>query len=191
VCVCVCVKSTTFHFRFAVRNCGNKKTPALIPYSEFENWGVLRVTEKQYKRIIHNYWCFLLSCNEWFYGSWQLRGGIILTLFLLLYETDGNVMPRILGNTRDCKNVCHSGVQSLQGFWIFQMCVNCATSLPPTRYVTSLLVGPRTERYICYEVKLVLYVDGMFNTRWFKYDRDRLWLVYTQSVPVIFEPPCT
>jgi hypothetical protein len=28
------------------------------------------------------------------------------------------------------------------------------------------------------------------NTRWFKYDRDKPWLVYTQSVPVIFEPPC-
>jgi hypothetical protein len=27
-------------------------------------------------------------------------------------------------------------------------------------------------------------------TRWFKYDRDKLWLVYTQTVPVIFEPPC-
>ena len=27
-------------------------------------------------------------------------------------------------------------------------------------------------------------------TRWFKYDRDKLWLVYTQKVPVIFEPPC-
>ena len=28
-------------------------------------------------------------------------------------------------------------------------------------------------------------------TRWFKYDRDKLWLIYTQSVPVIFEPSCT
>ena len=28
-------------------------------------------------------------------------------------------------------------------------------------------------------------------TRWFKYDRDKLRLVYTQIVPVIFEPPCT
>jgi hypothetical protein len=27
-------------------------------------------------------------------------------------------------------------------------------------------------------------------TRWFKYDRDKLWLVYKQIVPVIFEPPC-
>jgi hypothetical protein len=27
-------------------------------------------------------------------------------------------------------------------------------------------------------------------TRWFKYDRDKLWLVYTQIVPVIFESPC-
>jgi hypothetical protein len=31
----------------------------------------------------------------------------------------------------------------------------------------------------------------LFSTRWFKYDRDKLWLVYTQIVPVIFEPPCT
>jgi hypothetical protein len=28
------------------------------------------------------------------------------------------------------------------------------------------------------------------NTKWFKYDRDKLLLVYTQIVPVIFEPPC-
>jgi hypothetical protein len=28
-------------------------------------------------------------------------------------------------------------------------------------------------------------------TRWFKYDRDKLSLVYTQIVPVIFEPPCS
>ena len=28
-------------------------------------------------------------------------------------------------------------------------------------------------------------------TRWFKYDRDKVCLVYTQIVPVIFEPPCT
>jgi hypothetical protein len=27
-------------------------------------------------------------------------------------------------------------------------------------------------------------------TRWFKYDRDKLSLVYTQRVLVIFEPPC-
>jgi hypothetical protein len=27
-------------------------------------------------------------------------------------------------------------------------------------------------------------------TRWFKYDRDKLWLVYTQIVPVISEPTC-
>jgi len=32
--------------------------------------------------------------------------------------------------------------------------------------------------------KRVLY------TRWFKYDRDCNRLVYTQIVPVIFEPPC-
>jgi hypothetical protein len=32
--------------------------------------------------------------------------------------------------------------------------------------------------------------EGYASTRWFKYDRDKLWLVYTQIIPVIFEPPC-
>jgi hypothetical protein len=32
--------------------------------------------------------------------------------------------------------------------------------------------------------------DDDDDTRWFKYDRDKLWLVYTQIIPVIFEPPC-
>jgi hypothetical protein len=35
------------------------------------------------------------------------------------------------------------------------------------------------------------YTYFTLTTRWFKYDRDKLWLVYTQIVPVIFEPPCT
>ena len=34
-------------------------------------------------------------------------------------------------------------------------------------------------------------VGHVESTRWFKYDRDKLWLVYTQIVPVIFEPPCS
>ena len=35
-----------------------------------------------------------------------------------------------------------------------------------------------------------IYTNAALSTRWFKYDRDKLWPVYTQSVPVIFEPPC-
>ena len=37
-----------------------------------------------------------------------------------------------------------------------------------------------------------IYLDSLkySNTRWFKYDRDKLWLIYIQIVPVIFEPPC-
>jgi hypothetical protein len=37
----------------------------------------------------------------------------------------------------------------------------------------------------------IIYKVWEDNIRWFKYDRDKLWLVYTQIVPVIFEPPCT
>jgi hypothetical protein len=39
----------------------------------------------------------------------------------------------------------------------------------------------------------ILALGPLFSrkcTRWFKYDRDKLWLGYTQTVPVIFEPPC-
>jgi hypothetical protein len=31
----------------------------------------------------------------------------------------------------------------------------------------------------------------MYNTSWFKYDRDWLRVNKSQFVPVIFEPPCT
>jgi hypothetical protein len=51
------------------------------------------------------------------------------------------------------------------------------------------------------KIKYTLHVKVQFSwdmtlssyasTRWFKYDRDKLFLVYTQIVPVIFEPPCS
>ena len=37
---------------------------------------------------------------------------------------------------------------------------------------------------------LVLLNKLVINARWFKYDRDCNRLVYTQTVPVVFEPPC-
>ena len=55
----------------------------------------------------------------------------------------------------------------------------------------SLLPSP----HLCLRLPNGLFPSGFsikpFNhTRWFKYDRDKLWLVYTQIVPVIFKPPC-
>jgi hypothetical protein len=49
--------------------------------------------------------------------------------------------------------------------------------VPQAEWVTSVL-------------EVFLYSIRGGCTRWFKYDRYKLWLVYTQSVPVIFEPPC-
>jgi hypothetical protein len=40
------------------------------------------------------------------------------------------------------------------------------------------------------ELFAFIYFFIFLCTRWFKYDRDKLWLVYTQSVTVIFGPPC-
>jgi hypothetical protein len=39
-------------------------------------------------------------------------------------------------------------------------------------------------------IYIYIYIYIHIHTRWFKYDRDKLWLVYTQIVPIIFEPPC-
>jgi hypothetical protein len=49
-----------------------------------------------------------------------------------------------------------------------------------------LLLDYLEERRGYWELK-----EEALDTRWFKYDRDKLWLVYTQSVRVIFEPPCS
>jgi hypothetical protein len=44
---------------------------------------------------------------------------------------------------------------------------------------------------VCVHIYICIYICVYIYTRWFKYDRNKLWLVYTQIVPVIFEPPCT
>jgi hypothetical protein len=46
------------------------------------------------------------------------------------------------------------------------------------------------QNTVCEHCEISLSVAVKQNTRWFKYDWDKLWLVYTQMVPVIFEPPC-
>jgi hypothetical protein len=43
--------------------------------------------------------------------------------------------------------------------------------------------------YMCMKAYIVCYMCSKAYTMWFRYDRDKLWLVYTQIVPVIFEPP--
>jgi hypothetical protein len=49
-------------------------------------------------------------------------------------------------------------------------------------------LGQGRGNFVC----MVIWIEYVqASTRWFKYDRGKLWLVYTQIVPVIFEPPCT
>jgi hypothetical protein len=52
-----------------------------------------------------------------------------------------------------------------------------------TQLGTWMAFSGMSEECICMWSKFVY-------TRWFKCDRDKLWLVYTQIVLVIFEPPC-
>ena len=53
-----------------------------------------------------------------------------------------------------------------------------------------LLLSFCSRRVSCHFVPMFICCISLTYTRWFKYDREKLWLVYTQTVPVIFEPPC-
>ena len=60
-------------------------------------------------------------------------------------------------------------------------------NLVPSKFTESARWNVIVAHYPC----IVTHHFKRGCTRWFKYDRDKLWLVYTQIVPVIFEPPCT
>jgi hypothetical protein len=67
---------------------------------------------------------------------------------------------------------------------------HCKLNLPflwssQKRNTSYMTVQRNEEKNGC---ALILFYN--YCTRWFKYDRDKLWLLYTQIVPVIFEPPC-
>jgi hypothetical protein len=53
-----------------------------------------------------------------------------------------------------------------------------------SQYIPSLLL------FIVKNKALFQFNSEVHSTRWFKHYRDKLWLVYTQIVPIIFEPPC-
>ena len=105
---------------------------------------------------------------------------------------------------------CTSVAELYLSAWVVRQCLNC-TSVPelyfsgwvvlqwlsctsvPELYVSAWIV---LQCLSCTSVPELYFsawvVRQCLNcTRWFKYDRDKLWLVYTQIVPVIFEPPCT
>jgi hypothetical protein len=80
------------------------------------------------------------------------------------------------------KNVCSLGASF---YWPGDTAVG-RTSLFPTTVRSLVFKLPHVSAADCSHLQELKYY-----TRWFKYDRDKLWLVYTQIVPVIFEPPCT
>jgi hypothetical protein len=62
--------------------------------------------------------------------------------------------------------------------------------VPSSRPVWSSTFGHTSLYNVMIKNNNNLHQNEYRCTRWFKYDRDKLWLVYTQIVPVIFEPPC-
>jgi hypothetical protein len=87
--------------------------------------------------------------------------------------------------------------------WIWSLFVFCAS--PEELWVNRCLSHTVIKPWLlpCFALSLInlqdnskgqaniLEGDIVDHTKWFKYDRDKLWLVYTQIVPVIFEPSCS
>jgi hypothetical protein len=77
--------------------------------------------------------------------------------------------------------------------WCNGYVLTMTTVLPNLRLIQTIKLGVCSVKFLfilCFFVNCIAGCPQP-NTRWFKYDRDKLWLVYTQIVPVIFEPPCT
>ena len=92
---------------------------AQTQYSEFENWGRFCMTDEQYNgmKLIYVPFCLAMIDFTKFRGlvgfwSWQLGEETILTVRLLLYERNGNVLRNIAGNRRDCKSFPNGAVRS-------------------------------------------------------------------------------
>ena len=75
-------------------------------------------------------------------------------------------------------------VSNFQHFFCYNITLmkNTETSKPTTWLKIEIYSVKCVQKYL--NTKLTI-------TRWFKYNRDKLWLVYIQIVPVIFKPPCT
>jgi hypothetical protein len=71
-------------------------------------------------------------------------------------------------------------------FYFLISCLSCFTICFVLCFNTNFFASPlcslRFSYISCHRIAKVC-------TRWFNYDRDKLWLVYTRIVPVIFEPP--
>jgi hypothetical protein len=56
-------------------------------------------------------------------------------------------------------------------------------------YLRNTAINDWSHNVVRMFLDIYVFADTCIYTRWFKYDREKLWLVYTQIVPVIFEPP--
>jgi hypothetical protein len=61
----------------------------------------------------------------------------------------------------------------------------------PIYYKISFVTNYARLSQMNYNEQWHKFVWNCVHKTWFKYDRDKLWLVYTQIVPVIFKPPCS
>jgi hypothetical protein len=86
-------------------------------------------------------------------------------------------------------------LKSIINFYMLHISLAKAASTTKNNHFSSKLVLKFKEEtskvlHLEHSILWCWKLDTSESTRWFKYDRDKMWLVYTQIVPVIFEPPC-
>jgi hypothetical protein len=74
--------------------------------------------------------------------------------------------------------------------WLFVTNFGISFKRPPPRPFHPNSVHRQSGSLTAIILHVLISCKMTWDTRWFKYDRDKLLLFYTQIVPVIFEPPC-
>jgi hypothetical protein len=158
-------------------------------YSRFPYFARLSSRWQQYLR-----WRQRSRYSDWITG-WKTRGSILgIEKSLLLYPKRPEELcgpPCLRMGSRSSRPGGGGGGGKAAGTWYWPQhnlvpkprtsaalllcCLTCSWRVQKNNFVFSW------ETYVRVQTEY---------TRWFKYDRDKLWLVYTQIVPVIFEPPC-
>jgi hypothetical protein len=132
----------------------------------------------------------VLSCCWWNWGQYLRTSDQLLTspqddVCIQIGDTNKLLSFRIrLATFINSTNGVISYVQ-LQLYKIFS-CFRLCSLFKVLFFLLPLLIFWWWLLPLCFEV---VYYRYKF-TRWFKNDRDKVWLVYKQIVPVIFEPLC-
>jgi hypothetical protein len=130
-----------------------------------------------------------------------LYKAVSFTALLLCWTLSRGRNDNFVVTTTDCMNTEHKNVWRAELYLTFVWFLIFFDVISEVRlviwcwksynlwWICKVAVSRNLINSVTWKEDVELFIKSS-STRWFKYDLDKLWLVYTQIVPVIFEPPC-